>query len=77
MRRDNGTTPRAGWWVLLLLQMLAGATVWGSGPRWVAGQGYFSPIAQPVTWYTDHVRYFTDAGDLSASVSHSARRTRW
>lgn len=43
-----------------------------SGPRWVTGPPYFTTHAQPVLWYTTTPLYFTDPGDLSASVDHAA-----
>ncbi len=43
-----------------------------SGPRWVTGPPYFTTSAQPVVWYTASPLYFTDPGDLSASVDHAA-----
>src|SRR5450755_3312758 len=44
-----------------------------SGPRWVAGPPYFTaPAGTPVVWFTTHPLYFTDPGDLSASVNHAA-----
>jgi hypothetical protein len=47
--------------------------VYASGPRWVTGPPYFTSAAgQPVTWYTWQPLYFTDSGDLSASVNHAA-----
>ena len=55
--------------MLLLGVGVAGA----SGPRWVTGPPYFT--GQPgiaVVWYTETPMYFTDPGDLSASVNHAA-----
>jgi len=43
-----------------------------SGPRWVTGGPYFTTGALPVVWYTASPLYFTDPGDLSASVDHAA-----
>ncbi len=47
---------------------------WAGGPRWVTGAALFSQAnaGQPVVWYTNHPVYFTDAGDLSATVNHAA-----
>jgi hypothetical protein len=53
--------------------MLSLATAGASGPRWVAGPPYFTAAAgTPVVWYTTQPLYFTDPGDLSASVNHAA-----
>jgi hypothetical protein len=44
-----------------------------SGPRWVTGPPYFTATSGiPVIWYTTQPRYFTDPGDLSASVNNAA-----
>ena len=53
--------------------MFCAATADASGPRWVAGPPYFTaPAGTPVVWYTLQPRYYTDPGDLSASVNHAA-----
>ena len=58
-------------WVAMGL--LAAATAGASGPRWVTGPPYFTaPAGTPVVWSTTHPLYFTDPGDLSASVNHAA-----
>ena len=56
------------WWVWLLL----GGVAWAGGPRWVTGPPYFTTAGVPVVWYTDAPKYFTDPGDLSATVDHAA-----
>jgi hypothetical protein len=38
----------------------------------VTGPPYFTTAGQNVIWYTDQPRYYTDPGDLSASVNHAA-----
>jgi len=43
-----------------------------AGPRWVTGPPYFTTSGNPVTWYTSRPLYFTDPGNLSASVNHAA-----
>ena len=48
------------------------ATAFAGGPRWVTGPPYFSTSGNPVVWYTSHLLYFTDPGDLSVYVDHSA-----
>jgi hypothetical protein len=42
------------------------------GPRWVTGPPYFTTSGVPVVWYTNQPLYFTDSGDLSATVNHAA-----
>ena len=51
--------------------LLAHATAKASGPRWVSGPPYFTNWRVMISWYTNHPQYFTDAGDLSTSVSHA------
>ena len=59
--------------VALLLCWLASAgPIWAGGPRWVTGPPYFSTSGVPVVWSTNQPRYFTDPGNLSATVSHAA-----
>ena len=48
------------------------ATLWAGNPRWVTGYPYFTNEGVPVVWYTTQPLYFTDPGDLSASVNHAA-----
>ena len=59
---------------VLCAVMFAGssAATWASGPRWVTGPPYFTTSGQAVVWYTTSPLYFTDPGDLSASVDHAA-----
>jgi hypothetical protein len=53
--------------------LLGAVTAGASGPRWVAGPPYFTARAgTPVVWFTAQPLYFTDPGDLSASVNHTA-----
>ena len=55
--------------VLLLMAGVAQA----SGPRWVTGPPYFTAASgNPVVWYTSQPHYFTDPGDLSATVNNAA-----
>ena len=54
--------------VLLLTAVAAQA----AGPRWVSGPPFFSPQGVALAWYTNQPAYFTDPGDLSASVNHAA-----
>jgi len=63
------TSLRAGLWLTLLL---GAGLARAEGPRWVTGPPYFTSSGQPVVWYTNYPLYFTDPGDLSASVNHAA-----
>ncbi|CAN5722888.1 hypothetical protein BH10ACI4_BH10ACI4_35020 [soil metagenome] len=55
----------------VLLGLVCGSA-FASNPRWVTGPPYFTSSGQPVVWYTDAPQYYTDPGDLSASVNHAA-----
>ena len=57
---------------VVLAMVLAGATANAAGPRWVSGPPFFWPQGVSIAWYTNHPTYFTDPGDLSASVNHAA-----
>src|ERR1700722_6990760 len=58
---------------MLLAPALLAGTAWAGGPRWVTGLPYFTGQAgNPVVWYTASPQYFTDPGDLSASVNNAA-----
>ncbi len=58
---------------LLTGLLLSAISAIASGPRWVTGPPYFTgPSGVPVGWYTWQPLYFTDPGDLSASVNHAA-----
>ncbi|NYF77920.1 IPT/TIG domain-containing protein [Granulicella arctica] len=57
----------------LMAFALAGADgAEASSPRWITGPPYFTTVQTPVIWYVDQPAYFTDSGDLSASVNHAA-----
>ncbi|MEI9981178.1 MAG: IPT/TIG domain-containing protein [Edaphobacter sp.] len=65
------------WWFrrgffVVACWLVAGAEVWAGGPRWVTGPPYFTQSGTPVVWYTNSPQYFTDPGNLSASVNHAA-----
>jgi len=61
------------WMPIVLVLMMGVRVARASGPRWVTGPPYFTgPGGTPVTWYTTQLLYFTDPGDLSASVNHAA-----
>jgi len=55
-----------------LYWLVAAATAFAGGPRWVTGPPYFNTSGNPVVWYTNQPRYFTDPGDLSVYVDHAA-----
>lgn len=55
-----------------LYWLTAAATAFAGGPRWVTGPPYFITPTNPVVWYTNQPRYFTDPGDLSVYVDHAA-----
>jgi hypothetical protein len=57
---------------LVLCWSAATKPLWAGGPRWVTGAPFFSTAGFPVVWYTNQPLYFTDPGNLSASVSHAA-----
>jgi IPT/TIG domain len=59
--------------LIALVLLLAATKAGAAGPRWVSGPPYFTaPAGKPVVWYTTQPLYFTDPGDLSASVNHRA-----
>ena len=60
---------------VLGLGLLAGvgiSSAAAANPRWTTGLPYFNNQGQIIIWYTDQPLYFTDPGDLSASVNHAA-----
>jgi hypothetical protein len=66
----------AGWLrrmaAFALCWLAVGVAAFAGGPRWVTGPPYFSTSGVPVAWYTNHLLYFTDPGDLSPYVDHAA-----
>ena len=57
----------------MALALLTVIPALASGPRWITGPPYFTAQAgTPVVWFTTHPLYFTDPGNLSASVNHAA-----
>ncbi len=52
--------------------LMAAATAFAGGPRWVTGPPYFNTPTYSVVWYTNQPHYFTDSGDLSVYVDHAA-----
>ncbi len=62
---------KAWWMVAMLLCLLPYAEA--SGPRYVTGPPFFTgPAGVAVGWKQVNLTYFTDPGDLSASVNHQA-----
>ena len=58
---------------IVLALLLSATSALASGPRWVTGPPYFTgPSGRAVVWYGLLPHYFTDPGDLSASVNHAA-----
>jgi hypothetical protein len=60
----------------LILPLLAGLgvnTASAGGPRWVAGSSYFDPstLGKSIVWKNGVVNYYTDLGDLSATVNQA------
>ncbi len=58
--------------VVGVAMLLAGVAAQAAGPRWVSGPPFFWPQGVAIAWYTSQPTYFTDPGDLSASVNHAA-----
>lgn len=56
-----------------LVCMLFSLSAYAGGPRYVAGTAYFnsSAVGKPIVWANGQVDYYTDLGDLSASVNQS------
>ena len=55
------------------LAVVTASFAWAGGPRWVAGSTYFNAglKGQPIVWKNGQVNYYTDLGDLSATVNQS------
>ncbi len=55
------------------LVFLMTTVAWAGGPRWVAGSTYFNAglKGKPIAWKNGQVNYYTDLGDLSATVNQS------
>ncbi|WP_222597526.1 IPT/TIG domain-containing protein [Edaphobacter albus] len=58
--------------LLAIVLCLLPAASYASGPRWVTGKPYYPLEGVIVTWYTNNPRYYTDPGNLSPYVSHTA-----
>jgi len=57
---------------MLLCLLATAGQLRAGGPRWVTGPPFFTTAGLPVVWYTNKPMYFTDPGDLSATVNHAA-----
>jgi hypothetical protein len=51
--------------------VLATATAWAGGPRFVTGTSGYATAGVAMAWYTSQPMYFTDPGDLSSTVTHA------
>jgi hypothetical protein len=60
------------WMIIAAILGWFATALWAGGPRWVTGPPYFTTAGVPVVWYTNNPLYFTDPGDLSATVNHAA-----
>ena len=50
---------------------IGSSSAWAGGPRFISGNGLAVPPGTAEGWNTTLLQYFTDPGDLSASVSHA------
>ncbi|MHB1023264.1 MAG: IPT/TIG domain-containing protein [Acidobacteriaceae bacterium] len=76
LRQDNfshcgRSFARAGAMVLFCL-LAALVPAYAGGPRWVTGTSYFNHAGILIGWGNGQVAYYTDQGDLSASVNNAA-----
>ncbi len=51
--------------------VLGAASAWAGGPRFITGTSGYTTAGVPMAWYTNAPMYFTDPGDLSATVTHA------
>ena len=51
--------------------LLGATSAWAGGPRFVTGTSGYATAGVPMAWYTNAPLYFTDPGDLSATVTHA------
>jgi hypothetical protein len=51
--------------------VLGAASAWAGGPRFITGTSGYTTAGVPMAWYTKAPMYFTDPGDLSATVTHA------
>ena len=70
-RSHRLTSRRHAIWALPILLLLS-FTAWASGPRYVTGPPFFTGAAGvPIGWKQSNLLYYTDPGDLSATVPHA------
>ncbi|MDQ2925529.1 MAG: hypothetical protein M3R43_08245, partial [Acidobacteriota bacterium] len=56
----------------LIVTVLLALPAHAGGPRWFTGAPFYTATGgNPVVFFTDDPLYFTDPGDLSASVTHA------
>ena len=55
--------------------VLGAASAWAGGPRFITGTNGYATAGVPMAWYTNAPLYFTDPGDLSATVTHAQADT--
>lgn len=61
-----------GWMlVFALLAFVSAPKLYAGGPRFVSGLGMAVPAGQPEGWAVSQLHYFTDPGDLNATVNHA------
>ena len=58
--------------IVLFALLAVGFPVMAAGPRWVSGPPYFWQSGNAIAWSTNSPLYYTDPGDLSATVNHAA-----
>ena len=58
--------------LVFAVSVLAVASAWAGGPKYVAGVSFFNPavLGQPVHWAGGQVRYFVDQGPLNDSIDN-------
>jgi hypothetical protein len=61
------------WGHMLLMAglVLGAASAWAGGPRFITGTSGYPMAGVPMAWYTSAPMYFTDPGNLSATVTHA------
>lgn len=58
--------------VVLFCGVIALLPAYAGGPRWITGTSYFNHAGIPIAWANGQVAYYTDQGELSASVNNAA-----
>ena len=65
-RRRLGTVAVVFW-----IAVACASQAWAGGPRFVTGSSFWSGAGNVISFYTTSPAYYTDPGDLSATVSHA------